>query len=756
VVTLLLLPFFGDTQAQGPAPGEKEIVIVYLQSQEQVSTAQAVQTEYKPRLDTLTRVVQTADGTLSAQAQRPTLATREEEIAYAQQAAAARLTTAEAQEAHAQAASALEATQCEMRREILDRSAAARQASQSIVARAVEDLGGKVIYRYDTINAMAVAISPEGRAALASHPDVAAILKDQLMRGSMNISAQAIGADTWWGLGYDGGVWDVAVIDSGIDDTHPALSPQNFIENRCLAGAGNPGWDPTADDVNGHGTHIAGTVASTDSTYQGIAYGLDYLLNGKAGFDGNGSDGGPCSMYWSDGMACTDWALTLTTGEADVINLSYGSIASSDDGGYERFWDAVVDQMYAIVTISAGNDGPGTTIHSPSVAYNVISIANMDDMNTTDRSDDSIYNNSSRGPTPGGRKKPDLAAPGSNIISTDNSWEGSNPDFIAYWGTSMAAPHVAGAATLIMDRGVSNPMAIKALLINTAEDKGTTGWDNAYGWGYIDLDHLDFHVNDYFAGAIAPSPVHKFYAGPASTNDTATLVWHRRAVYSGASYSGTYYTLTDLDLYLYNETTNTSLDSSLSGNDNVEQVKVSSDYSSVVVKVDSWSSSISGASTEDYVLATEENFVAKNGPALQIITTTVTGDIEGPAGTTINISARVQNTGGLRAHSVYLNATYGAGLTKNSGSDSNYIGSLDNAALSSIYSWQFTKNDDDPQVIELNATSSSYGESFADSWRLGGSTTYLPIILKNYRVDIPINVGKNRGRRSQCFVAFFR
>jgi serine protease AprX len=744
VAGLLLLPYFGDSQAQGPAPGEREVVIVFLRNQEQVPIAQVVQAEYKPRLDALVRAAQATAGTLSAQAQRPTLPTREEEIIYAQQIAATRLTSAETREAYAQAANSLEAAQREMRQEILARSAAARQASQSAVARAVEDLGGEVIYRYDTINAMAVAISPEGRTALAAHPGVATVFEDQLMEGDMNVSAQAIGANTWWGDDLDGGTWNVAVIDSGIDDTHPALSSQSFIENRCLAAAdywqsGMPGWDPTADDVNGHGTHVAGTVASTDSTYRGIAYGLDVLINGKAGYAVYGADNGGASMYWSDGMACTDWALTNTTADADVINLSYGSIASSDDGGYERFWDAVVDQMNAVVTISAGNDNDdgSPTIHSPSIAYNVISVANVDDKNTSSRSDDSIYSESSRGPTPSGRKKPDLAAPGSNIISADNSWEGSNPDFIAYWGTSMAAPHVAGAAALIMAGGVSNPMAIKALLINTAEDKGATDWDSAYGWGYIDLNHLDFHVSDFFAGTIAPSPAYKFYAGPASTDDTATLVWHRRAVYSGASFPGTYYTLTDLDLYLYNDATNTSLDSSLSGNDNVEQVRASSDYGSVVVKVDSWSSAIAGASTEDYVLATEENFVVKNGPALQIVITSVTGDIEGPAGTVISISARVQNTGDLRAHNVYLNATYSAGLTKNSGSDSNYIGSLDDGALSGTYYWQFTKDDDDPQVIELEATSSSYGESFADSWQLGGGSPapgagiYLPIILQN-------------------------
>jgi subtilisin family serine protease len=723
----LLFHQLADSHAQGPAPDGKKVYIVYLQNQEQVSIAQDVQAEYEPALNTLSRVVQLVGGVTAAQNQRPVPATQEEEIAYAQQtAAAAQAAGAEAQEAHMQAVGALEAAQDEMRGEILARSAKDRQASQNAVAQTVEALGGEVIYRYDTINAMAVKLSPAEQAALAAQPNVAAIFEDQLTEGHMNVSAYAIGADTWWGSGYDGGVWDAAVIDSGIDDTHPALSSQNFSERRCLAAAGNPSSDPTADDRNGHGTHIAGTIASTNSTYRGIAYGLDYLLNGKAAFN----SGGNAWMYWSDGMACTDWALD-TAQKADVINLSYGGTASSDDGGYERFWDAVVDQMYAVVTISAGNSGPNNnTISSPSIAYNVISVANINDQNTIPRSDDVIYSSSSRGPTPAGRKKPDLAAPGSAIYSTNYNWETSSY-YVNYWGTSMAAPHVAGAATLVMDAGVTDPMAVKALLINTAEDKGTTGWDTAYGWGYINLTHLASHVTDYFAGSVAPSPAYKFYAGPAYANDLATLVWHRRAVYNNAAYPSTYYTLTDLDLYLYNEATNTTLGSSLSGIDNVEQVKAGADYSEVVVKIDSWSGSIAGAGTEDYVLATEEGFSAKAGPHLQVITTTVTGDIEGPAGTVLNVSVRVQNNGDLRAHSVFLNATYGDGLTRNSGNDSNSIGNLDDGSSSGIYSWQFTKTDDDPQWVRLQATSSSYEEVFAGTWLWGGETVYLPIIMRN-------------------------
>jgi len=730
VVGLSVLLVSGQVQAQGPASEEREVVIVVLQNQEQVDIARTVQAEYQLKLNALSQAVQSANVALNGPAELTPPVTQDGELAYVRQVAVTRPASEEAQAAHDQAVAALEAAQAAMRREIVARSAPARQASQDALVRLVEDLGGEVIYRYSTVNAMAVAVSPTARADLEAHPAVAAIYDDKLLESQLDVSAEAMGADIWWGAGFNGNPFDVAVVDSGIDDTHPALASHSFTERRCLAGAGNPPWDPTADDISGHGTHVAGIVASTNSAYRGIAYGLRNLINAKAAYDTDGVVGGPASMSFS--MACVDWALTLPQGEADVINLSYGGLAVSDDGGVERFWDAVVDQMYAVVAMAAGNSGPGDyTISTPSIAYNVISVANVNDNNTVSRADDAVWISSSRGPTPGGRKKPDLAAPGTHIWSTYSNWEGSNPDFVAYTGTSMAAPHVAGAAMLLMDAGVTDPMAIKALLINAAQDRGSAGWDTSYGWGYIDLGHLADHIHYYFIDSVAANPAYKLYAGPVSAADTASLVWNRRAVYNGAAYPGIFYTLTDLDLLMYEEANNSMLDSSISWVDNVEQVKASSVYGSVVAKVDSWSSSIGGTSTERYVLAVEKIFEAKRGPALEVVLTAVSGDIGGPAGTIIEARIKVGNTGDLKAHNVRLNMTYSDGLTKLSGGDSFSIGGLDAGSSSSTYYWRFRKDDDSAQHISWEATSSSYGESFVGSRMLGAGKIYLPIILRN-------------------------
>jgi hypothetical protein len=391
------------------------------------------------------------------------------------------------------------------------------------------------------------------------------------------------------------------------------------------------------------------------------------------------------------------------------MNLSYGGSTSSDDTAYARFWDAVVDDLGVPSTISAGNSGPGAnTLLSPSIAYNVMSVANMNDRNTIIRSDDTIASSSSRGPTAGGRKKPDIAAPGTDITSADNSWE-LTADYVSASGTSMAAPHVAGAHILMTDYDRTPPMVQKAILINTADDWGAAGWDSAYGWGYIDLAEAEFNKDDWFWATISPWPDYDFYAGYMFNAEKATLVWQRRATYRGHSYPSTYHDLSDVDLRLYREDTGAQVDWSTSSLDNVEQVQAGATYDAVV-KVDAWSTSFDGASTETYALATEENFSAASGPAFSL----GTSNYNACRGSQWAVSVSVNNTGDLAAHSVSASLSVPSGLSIVSGSNPQSLGSIGSGANRAA-SWTLSANSVGSYSVPVAVSSASYGESFSGS-----------------------------------------
>ena len=123
--------------------------------------------------------------------------------------------------------------------------------------------------------------------------------------------------------------------------------------------------------------------------------------------------------------------------------------------------------------------------------------------------------------------------------------------------------HVSGAILLFWDHGLWHPMLVKALLINSAEDRGPTGWDKDWGWGYIDL-YTALEQYDYTKIGSINGGAERWYKGTMSGCQTATLVWH---IHDGKP-------LANLEMYLYDVTGKEVLDSSASLIDNVEQVKM--------------------------------------------------------------------------------------------------------------------------------------------------------------------------------------
>jgi serine protease AprX len=208
---------------------------------------------------------------------------------------------------------------------------------------------------------------------------------------------------------------------------------------------------------------------------------MDALINAKAGYL---LSSGGASMSWSDGMEAVDWA--VNTVGADVISFSFGGTTGSADTPYSRFYDAVADDLGVSVVLVAGNNGPGAySIRNPGISFNAITVGSVDDRNTVTRSDDTIVTSSSRGPTLDGRLKPDIVAPGEDIMSACFMWEVNPTDHMLMSGTSMATPHVAAAVLLLKDGiGGSFSAIYKALLLNSADDWGPAGPDTGAGWGY--------------------------------------------------------------------------------------------------------------------------------------------------------------------------------------------------------------------------------------------------------------------------------
>ena len=587
----------------------------------------------------------------------------------------------------------------ELRQSIGRESAAAVAEVQKLYVDRIAHLGAKVQERYTTLNAVSAEIPAAALKEIASMSGVAEVVYDNPGKPELSNQIQSLGADTWHASGFDGGVWDVGVIDEGVLETHEALAGHTFYENYATNG--------------NHGTGVACMYASTHMTHRGLAFGLNSILVENAGTD-------------ATTMAGADWMLRSAGDDPEVINYSWGNgnATGSDWHSLSRFVDGVVFDYATNWAKSAGNQGAGTnTMTIPANNYNGLTVANMFDNNTVTRADDVIWGDSSRGPTVNGRKKPDLSAPGQQTMTCNNSGGYSN-----LGGTSSAAPKVGAATLLLTDGGNWDPRAIKAVLINTADswednntdtaadDSAKTGkeWNKTYGWGYLDLWHAHYHRNDYFSSSVKPkgqAGSYKLYKGHMYNGDKATLVWERDVDYNNASAPTSYRNLSDLDLKLYAEASNTQLDSDISVLDNVHQVAAKASQAAVV-KVYAYSSSFDGATSEPYTLATEENFSLAKGP---VFSNTITAPASVYRNFNFTYSVAVKNTGDLDAHNVNVTIKLPVGFTLASGTATQSLGAIADGATKTV-SWTVkAPNVVTTAAIGVSTASKSYGETFSAS-----------------------------------------
>ncbi|MFE3020750.1 S8 family serine peptidase [Streptomyces sp. NPDC059256] len=304
-------------------------------------------------------------------------------------------------------------------------------------------------------------------------PGIERVWLDAVYTANLDTSVGRIGAPKAWQSGYDGKGVTIAVLDSGVDDTHPDLATQ-------VIGAANFTSSPDTKDRHGHGTHIAsiaaGTGAKSGGKYKGVAPGAK-ILNAKVMGDHGTMESGA--------IAAVDWAVGRG---ADVVSMSFGTGDGPEINPLEAHINRMSKEKGVLFTVSAGNEGPNAgSVGSPGSAEAALTVGAVDDA-------DKIAPFSSVGPLHDGAIKPDVTAPGVGITaasspgSTIAEQVGENPaGYFSIGGTSMSTPHVAGAAALLKQRHPGwTGERLKAALTASAQDGGYSVFQQ--GTGRIAVD----------------------------------------------------------------------------------------------------------------------------------------------------------------------------------------------------------------------------------------------------------------------------
>jgi subtilisin family serine protease len=581
-------------------------------------------------------------------------------------------------------------------------------ASQTALASKLQRLRADGVNRLTGVNLITAWIPIEALSELENDASIDEVSLSRTYEVQLSTSVPATGAQVFWTAGITGRGETVAVIDTGVRPSHPAFRGVNlratgYLENGkrnvCF------GDDSTsAVDQQMHGTHVNGTVAGQGipgfANNFGVARGIGQLISFKAGFRTK-AVAGQCladrgSFATADWLAGVDYLIRETP--TRVINMSFGGGATADDDLSSRKVDFYAETFGVTFVIAAGNEGPGGyTVGSPGISYNSITVANMNTRGTVSKSDDTIAQSSSRGPTLGLRNKPDLAAPGTDIMAADLKSDG----LVALTGTSMASPHVAGAAALIRDAGVTDPLSLKALMINSTDAQ--SAWLSTTGWGFINLSNAyaqrDFIVRDSLAAGSK-----RYYRG-SSGSLRATLVWNRRFAVSPVENERATTILNNLDLVLYNRRDNSAVARSASPRNNVEVVLASGagDY---VVKVESNETTFPGAQgDEPFALALSAGgFTEAQGPNPEL---RCASPASVASGSTFTLSCTATNRGDLDLARLAATPQLPSGFTGGTQQTYNNLA----PGQSQTLTWSIRAGTAAGQ-IRVNATGSAFEEAY--------------------------------------------
>ncbi|HDX9529941.1 TPA: S8 family peptidase [Bacillus thuringiensis] len=341
----------------------------------------------------------------------------------------------------------------------------------------LEEVGAKVIDRFDTINTDVIQVKASQLKEILKNPAVKSVAMEQTYHLVLDVAnkivTNPINPDIETSLSGKGVT--IAIIDTGIYP-HPDLT----MPNNRIIGFYDVFKEKEVEpfDDGGHGTHCAGCAAgnghSSGGKYRGMAYQAN--LVGVRVFEGPTT---PTRRI----IQGIDWCIkNKEKYDIKVMSLSLGGIALNPPEIDPLCTILREAQNHGITVLAAaGNEGPfSQSIGSPGTDPEVITVGATNDKNTVGSADDAISNFSSRGPTKFGHQKPDVVAPGTNIISlrsVNSEYDRSYPekrvgeDYCTMNGTSMATPIVAGLAALLYEaKPDATPEEIRDAILKGAKD----------------------------------------------------------------------------------------------------------------------------------------------------------------------------------------------------------------------------------------------------------------------------------------------
>lgn len=327
----------------------------------------------------------------------------------------------------------------------------------------VESLGGTHGHSFHIVPAMAATVPRAALDRLRSSTGVTSVGEDGRVWATdqhLPWGVDRIDADMVRIYNKGAGV-RVAIVDTGIDLDHPDL--------HVAGGATFVGGTSSADDDNGHGTHVAGIVAALDNGLGVIGVAPEAALYAVKVLNHNGEG------YTSDLIRGIEWAVD---NNMQVVNMSLAASGPSTE--LQQACDVAFQSGVILVSVAGNSGNPsgtGDNVPYPARYDSVIAVASTD-------SSDSRASDSGTGPAV------ELAAPGVSIYSTCRGGT-----YCTKQGTSMASAHVAGVAALVIASGIEDASGngrvndeVRQRLQQTADDLGAAGRDTLYGYGLVDAN----------------------------------------------------------------------------------------------------------------------------------------------------------------------------------------------------------------------------------------------------------------------------